>query len=127
MLGEGAFFGEMALLSGAPRSATVESAAPETQVFEISATTLAQISRAHPQVFQALKKFCRERMLANLMATSAIFRPFSSDEPHHIPGIFRSRAGTKDARPIIEGERAAAARDLSGRWRSRRAAMFSTV
>jgi len=74
-LSSGAFFGEMALLSGAARMAAVESSSEDTQLLEISATVLSELSRQHPQVARALKKFCRERLLSNVMGTSATRRP----------------------------------------------------
>jgi len=86
VLSEGAFFGEMALLSGAPRSASVVSAAEETQVLEISAPVLAGLSRRYPQVAKALRRFCRQRLLSDVVNTSALFQPF----------------GRKDRRVLVE-------------------------
>ncbi|RKH41963.1 cyclic nucleotide-binding domain-containing protein, partial [Corallococcus llansteffanensis] len=87
----GAFFGEMALLSGAPRAASVESASDDTQVLEISASVLAALSHSHPPVAQALKKFCRERLLTNVMNGSALFRPFNRKDRRGLVERFRAR------------------------------------
>ncbi|MBE4749508.1 cyclic nucleotide-binding domain-containing protein [Corallococcus sp. ZKHCc1 1396] len=87
----GAFFGEMALLSGAPRAASVESASDDTQVLEISASVLAMLSHGHPSVAQALKKFCRERLLTNVMNGSALFRPFNRKDRRGLVERFRAR------------------------------------
>ncbi|RKH69586.1 cyclic nucleotide-binding domain-containing protein [Corallococcus aberystwythensis] len=87
----GAFFGEMALLSGAPRAASVESLSDDTQVLEISAAVLATLSRSHPPVANALKKFCRERLLTNVMNSSALFRPFNRKDRRNLVERFRAR------------------------------------
>lgn len=102
-LADGAFFGEMALLSGAPRSASVESAAEDTQVLEISAPVLAQLSHRFPSVASALKKFCRQRMLINVMNTSALFRPFSKGDRRTLVEKFRARDVSKGDLVIREG------------------------
>ncbi|WP_223631771.1 cyclic nucleotide-binding domain-containing protein [Corallococcus sp. EGB] len=103
-LEDGAFFGEMALLSGAPRAASVESAADDTQVLEISATVLAALSRSHPSVARALKKFCRERLLANVMNSSELFRPFNRKDRRNLVERFRARDVERGALIIREGD-----------------------
>ncbi|MBZ4410656.1 cyclic nucleotide-binding domain-containing protein [Myxococcus sp. XM-1-1-1] len=87
----GAFFGEMAILSGAPRTASVEAASEDTQLLEISAPVLASLSRSHPQVAAALKKFVRQRLLTNVMNTSALFRPFNRKDRRTLVERFRAR------------------------------------
>lgn len=91
LLEGGAFFGEMALLSGAPRTASVEAGADDTQLLEISAPVLASLSRSHPQVAAALKKFVRQRLLTNVMNTSALFRPFNRKDRRTLVERFRAR------------------------------------
>lgn len=100
----GAFFGEMALLSGAPRAASVESASDDTQVLEISASVLATLSRSHPPVAKALKKFCRERLLANVMSSSALFRPFNRKDRRGLVERFRAREVSRGDVIIREGD-----------------------
>ncbi|WP_163867258.1 cyclic nucleotide-binding domain-containing protein [Myxococcus eversor] len=87
----GAFFGEMAILSGAPRTASVEAGTEDTQLLEISATVLTSLSRSHPQVAAALKKFVRQRLLTNVMNTSALFRPFNRKDRRTLVERFRAR------------------------------------
>jgi CRP-like cAMP-binding protein len=105
-LASGAFFGEMALLSGAARMASVESASEDTQLLEISATVLSELSRQHPQVAKALKKFCRERLLSNVMGTSALFQPFGKKDRRALVEKFRAREVKKNEVIIQEGDRA---------------------
>jgi CRP-like cAMP-binding protein len=104
-LGEGDFFGEMALLSGAPRVASVDAAVERTLVLEISTTLLAELTRRHPGVAAALKKFCRQRLVANLMATAALFRPLSRADRRALASGFRARDVLAGDVVLTEGER----------------------
>jgi CRP-like cAMP-binding protein len=90
-LAEGDFFGEMALLSGAPRVASVDALVDGTLVLEISTALLTELTRRHPGVATALKKFCRQRLVSNLMATSALFRPLSRADRRLLAASFRAR------------------------------------
>jgi CRP-like cAMP-binding protein len=90
-LDEGAFFGEMALLSDAPRSASIIAGGEDTQVLEISAALLTELSAKYPTVAQALKKFCRQRLLSNLMASAPLFAPFSRGDRRDLIQKFRAR------------------------------------
>jgi CRP-like cAMP-binding protein len=103
VLGEGAFFGEMALLSGAPRSASVLGAAEETQLLEISAPVLADLSRRYPQVARALRRFCRQRLLSEVVNTSAIFQPFGRKDRRELVERFRAREVRRGDIIIHEG------------------------
>ncbi len=71
----GAVFGEMALISKAPRTATV-SADTDCDLLELKRASLEDQAHKLESVTQALKDFTHDRFLANLTATSAIFRPF---------------------------------------------------
>ena len=103
VLSEGAFFGEMALLSGAPRSASVVGAAEETQVLEISAPVLAELSRSYPQVAKALRRFCRQRLLSDVVNTSALFQPFGRKDRRHLVERFLAREVRRGDVIIHEG------------------------
>jgi CRP-like cAMP-binding protein len=89
-LGEGDFFGEMALLSGAPRAATVAAEEP-SEALEIPAAVLQALARRHPHVAGSLRRFYRQRLLANALAVSPIFRPFDRHERKAIVERFRTR------------------------------------
>jgi CRP-like cAMP-binding protein len=75
-LHENAIFGEMALLSARPRSASVE-VVGEADLLEVTRDSLAALAGELEQVAAALSQFTRERLLSNLMVTSPLFRPFS--------------------------------------------------
>jgi small-conductance mechanosensitive channel/CRP-like cAMP-binding protein len=68
-LGEGDFFGEMALLTGEPRSASVR-AAEETEVLEIGHEEMRGLFESNPDLVEALSHTINERR-AGLAATSA--------------------------------------------------------
>src|SRR4029079_3347200 len=74
-LGENAVFGEMALLSAQPRSASV-GCLSEVDLLEVGRQALAALADELGPVAEALHGFTRERLLGNLMATSPLFRPF---------------------------------------------------
>jgi small-conductance mechanosensitive channel len=59
-LGEGAFFGEMALFTGEPRTASVV-AAEETEVLEIGHESMRDLFRTNPDLVEALSHTINER------------------------------------------------------------------
>ena len=73
-LHEGAIFGEMALVSASPRTATV-TAVEDCDLLEFDREALAAASREVATVATALDKFTRERLLNNLLATAPLFSP----------------------------------------------------
>jgi CRP-like cAMP-binding protein len=104
-LPEGSFFGEMALLSDNPRIASVEAASDEAEVLEIPAALLSQLSSRHPSVASALRKFCRQRLLLNVMNTSALFQPFERKDRRALVERFRGREVSSSTAIIREGQR----------------------
>jgi CRP-like cAMP-binding protein len=78
-LGEGAIFGELALVAAQPRSASVE-VVGEADLLEMGAEALRAAASDLPQLAEALDRFTRERLLKNLLATSPLFRPFSAQQ-----------------------------------------------
>ncbi len=60
VLDEGAFFGEVSILTGQPRTATVV-ASSYCELLELDRPTLDGITQKHPHVRQVLQQFCDER------------------------------------------------------------------
>ncbi len=74
-LNHGAVFGEMALISKAPRTATV-TAVEDCDLLELKRAALESQAHQLASLTQALKAFTHERFLSNLTGTNPIFRPF---------------------------------------------------
>jgi CRP-like cAMP-binding protein len=76
---EGSLFGEMALLTQQPRTASVQ-VVDEADILELSRDNLAELTTEVPALAAALDRFARERLLKNLLATSPLFRPFNRQQ-----------------------------------------------
>ncbi|MSP63666.1 MAG: cyclic nucleotide-binding domain-containing protein [Myxococcales bacterium] len=78
-LGEGAIFGELALINAQPRTASVD-VVGSADLIAIGRRALQATAGELPSVAAALEKFTRDRLLRNLLSTSPIFRPFSPQQ-----------------------------------------------
>ncbi len=67
---EGDFFGEIAVLTGKPRTATL-TAAVDCDCLELNRTTLDEITKTHPGVREVLKKFQKQRAMSTVQAIMA--------------------------------------------------------
>lgn len=103
-LSDGAFFGEMALLSESPRSASVI-AEEETLLFEVSRQVLDKVVKSFPSVRHILMRFYRQRLLSNLMATSAIFKPLDAGQRKSLIEKFKSREVPANEKILEEGQK----------------------
>ncbi|MBN1962412.1 MAG: cyclic nucleotide-binding domain-containing protein [Deltaproteobacteria bacterium] len=101
-LGDGAFFGEMALIGEAPRSASVI-ADEETVLFEVSRVVLAEVIKNFSSVAHIIARFYRQRLLSNLMATSAVFRPLDPEQRRTLIEKFKSREVAQNEKLLEEG------------------------
>ena len=70
-LGTGDFFGEMSLLTGDPRSATL-TAMCETKIWELAREALEPILREQPTVADRLSRVMAKRRLANTLLISSL-------------------------------------------------------
>ncbi len=102
-LGEGAVFGEMALLSAQPRTASV-GCVTEVDLLEVGRTSLASLADELGAVAEALHGFTRERLLGNLMATSPLFKPFNRMQQRDLLRRFTSHDVAPGTVVIHEGE-----------------------
>ena len=70
VLGEGNAFGEMSLLSGGPRTATIR-AAEDASLLEISKEDFERLVADDPQMADAVKRISHQRAISNLSAGGA--------------------------------------------------------
>jgi CRP-like cAMP-binding protein len=73
ILEPGAVFGELALLTGAVRSASVVAEVDDTTVLEVSKALLEELSQTWPSIAQGLDSLARRRILSNVMAVEPLF------------------------------------------------------
>jgi len=96
-LHSGAFFGEIALVGGTTRTATV-TAAEDVWLLEIPARAVENAAAKHPKLAEVLAFHARARLLANLTRTSELFRALAESDRDELLGKFESQlvpAGTK--------------------------------
>ncbi|MGC4122617.1 MAG: cyclic nucleotide-binding domain-containing protein [Myxococcales bacterium] len=104
---EGTFFGEIALLSDAPRLASVV-AQDECVVLEIKRELLGDLVMKHDALEPVLQHFYRERLLENLLRSSPLFAAFGPDERHALIDKFAVRRAKKGELLVHEGAAGAA-------------------
>lgn len=95
-LGPGSLLGEMALLSDAPRSASVVCDA-DVDALELPRRDVEELSGRLPHVAGAMNRFMSERMILNLLATNPLFAPFGDKEKKQLLARFKGHdvpAGT---------------------------------
>src|SRR5439155_16990018 len=86
-MAEGAFFGEMALMTDSPRLASVV-AARDGLLFEIHRGRLQEIFAHHPAVYSVIESFYKDRLLANVLRASPLFQPLTEDEKRAVGDRF---------------------------------------
>ncbi len=106
-LGPGAIFGEMALVSGAPRAASVY-AVDAVQLLAGPVRQLEALAARTPRIGQELSAFCRERMIANLIRHSAILGAVAPDERQALVERFEPVTYEAGQHLVRRGEEASA-------------------
>ncbi len=102
-LHDGSIFGEMALVSASPRTATV-TAETDCDLLEFDREALTSIAREAGTIARALDKFTRERLLNNLLATSALFKPLDRKQRLDLVRRFTAHDVAQGVEVIREGQ-----------------------
>ena len=102
-LEEGAIFGEMALLSAAPRAATVTATEP-SDVLVFGRDALNAAARELPLIAAALERFMRQRLVQRLLDTHPMFEPFDPGQRLQLASRFEPRAVAAGQVLLREGE-----------------------
>jgi CRP-like cAMP-binding protein len=102
-LGPGAVLGEMALITSAPRSATVTTD-EATEYFELSRQDVRDLAKLQPKVADELQAYCRGRLLQNLLRRSPLFARF--DDATRVEILSRFKTTTFEAAEgvIVQGQ-----------------------
>ncbi len=98
----GALFGEMALLSRAPRAASVVACRPSILLIA-RRDALEEVAETRPDVGTELAAHCRRRMVANLVRTSPVLLAVDPAERPALVETFQTSVFEKGDRLITEG------------------------
>lgn len=98
----GALFGEMALLSRAPRAASVVACRPSILLLGRK-DALDAVAEREPEVAIELASHCRRRMVQNLVRTSPILSAVRAEERPALVERFETRVYEKGEKLISEG------------------------
>jgi cAMP-dependent protein kinase regulator len=102
-LTSGALFGEMALLSRAPRAGSVTATRPSI-LLVAKREALEAVAETRPEVGVELAAHCRRRMVANLARTSPVLVSVPSAERAPLVERFETRIFERGAKLVNEGE-----------------------
>jgi CRP-like cAMP-binding protein len=89
MLGEGEFFGEMALLCAGPRLSTVV-AGTEAVLLEFSRERMEAIATRYPQMEEVVQRLYRQRLLANALRSNPLFASWPEELRQLVSEAFSS-------------------------------------
>jgi CRP-like cAMP-binding protein len=101
-LHSGAFFGEIALVGGTLRTARV-TAHDDVWLLEIPARAIETAAENQPRLAEVLAFHARQRLLANLVRTSELFRVFEDEERDALLAKFTSQLIPAGTTFITEG------------------------
>ncbi len=99
----GALFGEMALLSRAPRAASVVATRPSI-LLVAKREALEDVAEGRPEVAVELAAHCRRRMVANLGRTSPILVSVPPGERTKLVDRFETRIFEKGEKLVTQGQ-----------------------
>jgi len=102
VLEQGAFFGEIGLLTRQPRNATIE-ALVDTRLLAIDRRVLWELIRRQPSVAKSLLRFLRARLIDRQIRTNLFFAAFAQAERDAVARQFRIFEVAPGTRIIEQG------------------------
>jgi CRP-like cAMP-binding protein len=105
VLGPGALFGEMALVSNAPRAASVIAVEP-AHVLVGQRSQLEELAQKDPTIGRELGQFCHQRMIANLIRHSRILSAVEPAKRHELVARFSTQTFQPGAVLVRQGQEA---------------------
>jgi CRP-like cAMP-binding protein len=102
-LHEGSLFGEMALYTEQPRTASVQ-VVGEAELLEIGRDAVRRLTAEVPGLAERIDRFARERVLKNLLANSPLFKPFDHKQQMDLMKRFEGHEVEAGTVIIREGE-----------------------
>ncbi len=99
----GSLFGEMALLSRAPRAGSVVTVRPSVTV-RIGKQVLDSMAEKHPTIATELGVHCRDRMVSNLLRTSEVLKVVPEADLPALVSRFRIECFEKNDRLLVQDE-----------------------
>ncbi|OJT24959.1 hypothetical protein BO221_11250 [Archangium sp. Cb G35] len=106
-LAEGSFFGELGLISDAPRTASVISIRDCT-LLEVTRDMLAQLGARFPTFERMVQQFYKDRLLNNLLESNPVFQPLSGEQKRAIAQRFQTRTVEPGTVLLQQGQRSQA-------------------
>lgn len=103
-LGANTFFGEIALLGSGERSASVV-AETDAELLELTREVLDELIEQHPPMDKVMRRFYRDRLLADLVKTSPLFRSLALEQVRDLSGRFKELKVERGTRLQVEGKR----------------------
>ncbi len=102
-LSDGAFFGEFAYLTGAPRTASVI-AKTQLELLELKKSSLDKLVKRFPHTGTVLQKFFRERALHTVLSLSPLLKPLSKAEKKSVLTKFTYGEAKRGESILVEGD-----------------------
>jgi cAMP-dependent protein kinase regulator len=102
-LGDGDFFGEMALLSEGPRLAGVV-AAERTSVLVLTREQVERLVHRHPSVGEVLRSFHQERVLANVLRSNPLLSALTPVQREALAQAFQLHTVPAGQTLLVQGQ-----------------------